>query len=87
MRTAMWSALQATILFAQDPELAAGEHMPEDDSATSGSKPEMSEPKVEEELKCEPLNEADAWSVVDPEDEDENNFRRWFRLFLNLFTR
>jgi hypothetical protein len=40
MRTSMWSALQATILFAQNPEMASGERLPADEAATSGPKPE-----------------------------------------------
>lgn len=36
MRTAMWGALQATVLFAQDPALAAGDVLPDDKSSTSG---------------------------------------------------
>ena len=55
MRTAMWSALQATILFGQDPELAAGDHLPDDEAATSGPKPEAkAAEEVPTEDKCEP---------------------------------
>lgn len=57
----MWSALQATILFAQDPDLAAGEHMPQDESATFGPKPEMKggEEVPAEDEKCEKQTEED----------------------------
>ena len=43
MRTAMWSSLQATILFAQDPEIAAAEKLPDDDLARFGSGPKKPE--------------------------------------------
>jgi hypothetical protein len=47
MRTSLWSSLQATILFAQDPQIAAGETLPNDDSARFGPKPETKETRLE----------------------------------------
>ena len=65
MRTTMWSALQATVLYAQNPELASGEVLPDDLTATSGPKPGSEEkPESEAEEMSEVKNERQDWEEI-----------------------
>jgi hypothetical protein len=57
MRTTMWAALQATVLYAQNPELASGEFLPDDSAATCGPKIGSDQnPEKEAEEKLEDKN-------------------------------
>jgi hypothetical protein len=67
MRTSLWAALQATVLFSQDPALAAGECLPDDQNLRSAivvahesksSADDGEDPRKEEdECKSEIINE------------------------------
>jgi hypothetical protein len=57
MSTTMWAALQATVLYAQNPELASGEFLPDDSAATCGPKIGSDQnPEKEAEEKLEDKN-------------------------------